>query len=559
MAKKSSSGKRKSRKKSNNQGLKQKLLKIGLLSIGGVILLLFSLFGAVYIGLFGALPTDEELQNIKQSNASLIYSSDGKLIGKYFIQNRSSIRFDEIPQVVIDALIATEDSRFFEHNGIDFYSIPRVVIKTVILGDESAGGGSTISQQLIKNLYGRKSHGALSIPVNKLKENITALKVEEIYSKEEIISLYLNTVSFGENVFGIKAASERFFNKQPFDLTIPEAATLIGMLKANTSYNPRLHPDASMERRNVVLALMVKAGTLSPESFVDFSERSIELDYKRLVGNETPAPYFRAHVKNELERILSSTDRGDGTPFDLYRDGLKITLSVHSKLQSNAENAVESHLKELQKRFDSHWQGRKPWDDESEFLIREAKKSTRWRRLEESGRTLEEIEKIFNTPTRINVFTHHGYEVKNMSPMDSVAYHQMILQAGFIAIGAQSGRVLAYVGGVDYAHFPYDHVQSKRQVGSTFKPFVYASALEAGFEPCDLVENEPIIFSNYEDWSPQNSDGKYGGFYTVKGGLSKSVNTIAARLIAETGPNPPAELANRLGITRWPFHSSRGG
>jgi len=542
---KTSRKKKKTKRKSN---WKRRILKFSLFSFFAVLLLLFVLFGSVYIGLFGPLPSEADLTGIKQDNASEIFSSNGELLGKYFIRNRSSISFDEIPPSVIEALIATEDSRFFEHEGIDFYSIPRVVIKTIILGDRSGGGGSTISQQLVKNLFGRKDHGALSMPVNKLKENITALKLEELYTKEEIITLYLNTVSFGENVYGIKSAAQRYFNTTPQNLEVVEAATLVGMLKANTSYNPRLYPEASKERRNVVLALMVREGSLPPDDLHALQSQPIELDYQKLEGQFGPAPYLRDYLKPKIEEILADTDRGDGKPYNLYSDGLKITLSIDSRLQANAEAAIRKQMKRLQADFDTHWKNRKPWGNDQNFLWDEAKKSVRYQRLVAAGKSESEIEQVFSTPTRLSVFTLDGYESKTMSPLDSIAYHQLILQAGFLAMNPKSGNVLAYVGGIDFGHFPYDHITSKRQVGSTFKPFVYAAALEAGIKPCDYIENEPIIFSNYDDWSPQNAGGEYGGFYTVKGGLAKSVNTIAARLIAEIGPAAAKNLARRLGI-----------
>ncbi|MCZ4409588.1 transglycosylase domain-containing protein [Cryomorphaceae bacterium 1068] len=542
---KSPTKKKKSKSKSN---WKRRIIKFSLFAFFGVLLLLFLLFGAVYIGLFGPLPSKADLTGIKQENASEIYSSDGELLGKYFIKNRSSISFGEIPQNAIDALVATEDSRFFEHEGIDFYSIPRVVIKTIILGDRSGGGGSTISQQLIKNLFGRADHGALSMPVNKLKENITALKLEDIYSKEEIITLYLNTVSFGENVYGIKAAAQRYFDKTPDELELTEAATLIGMLKANTSYNPRLYPEASKERRNVVLALMVREGSLPPDELIQLQAEPIKLDYQKLEGQYGPAPYLRDFLKPKITKVLESTDRGDGKPYNLYSDGLKISLSIDSRLQANAEVAVKKQMRRIQADFDTHWKGKKPWGNDESFLWNEAKKSIRYKRLSNAGLAEKEIKEIFSTPTRLNVFTFDGYQSKTMSPLDSIAYHQMILQAGFMAMNAKTGDILAYVGGIDFGHFPYDHITSHRQVGSTFKPFVYAAALEAGIRPCDYFENEPIIFSNYDDWSPQNSGGPEGGFYTVKGGLAKSVNTIVARLIAEIGPDAARNLAQRLGI-----------
>ena len=546
--KKKSPAKSRKKKSTNKKKPIRFLIKWGsiLLLLGMV--LLFGLFGSVYIGLFGRLPSKEALTNIKSDNASEIYSSDEKLIGKYFVKNRSSVDFNQIPKVAVNALIATEDSRFFEHEGIDFYSIPRVVIKTIILGDRSGGGGSTISQQLIKNLFGRQDYGALSMPVNKLKENITALKLEEIYTKEEIIELYLNTVSFGEDVYGIKAASYRYFGKKPTELTVDEAATLIGMLKATTTYNPKLNPEKSKERRNTVMALMVKAGSLDPVEFNALKSQVTKLNYTKLSGNKAPALYLKALLEGEIKEILKGIQKEDGSNYDLYADGLRIELTINQKLQHYAEKSLMEQMKRLQKVFDQHWSNSKPWGKDDSFLWKEAKKSRRYKGMQNAGKTEAEIKKVFTTPTSLFFYTHDGLEKAKMSPLDSIAYHQMILQAGFLAMDSRTGDVLAYVGGIDYAFFPYDHIRSKRQVGSTFKPFVYGTALHEGFSPCDYIENEPIIFSNYDDWSPENAGGQYGGYYTLKGGLAKSVNTIAARLIAETGPSKVIDFAKRCGI-----------
>lgn len=545
---KSAKKKPKSTKKKPKKSVGKYALRLFIyVSLAGIILL-FTLFGTVYIGLFGPLPSADDLRSIKNNNASELVSSDGALLGKYFIQNRSSINYSDIPKVVIDALVATEDSRFFEHNGIDFYSIPRVVIKTIILGDRSSGGGSTISQQLIKNVFGRNDYGALSLPVNKLKENITALKLEDVYSKEEIITLYLNTVSFGENVFGIKAASRRFFNKLPKDLRVEEAATLIGMLKANTSYNPRLYPEASKSRRNTVLALMTQNGAIEPDALQSLLNTPLKLDYQKHSGQDGAAPYLQAIIEEQLNTILENTNKKNGEPYNLYTDGLRIELTINSRLQAKAKKAVQENMKALQKTFDAHWQSAKPWGKDQSFLWNQAKRSIRYKRLKAAGKSEAEIKKNFNTVTKLHLFTYDGLEVATMTPLDSVAYHQMILQAGFLAMNAHSGDILAYVGGIDFGFFPYDHVYSKRQVGSTFKPFVYAAALEAGIQPCDFIKNERIIFSNYDDWSPENANNKYGGYYSVKGGLTFSVNTIAARLIAETGPQAVRTLAHDAGI-----------
>lgn len=546
--KKTSTTKPKAKKKSSpkKSPLRRVFKALFLLGVLGA-LSAFLLFGAVYIGLFGKLPSKEDLLGIKQDNASVVYSKDGKLLGKYFVQNRSQIAFGEIPDVVIDALVATEDSRFFYHEGIDFYSIPRVVIKTVILGDKSGGGGSTISQQLVKNIYGRENFGSLSMPVNKLKENIIALKIEEIYSKEEIITLYFNTVSFGENVYGIKVASQRYFSKLPNELSTPEAATLVGMLKANTSYNPRLNPKDSKKRRNTVMSLMVESGSLDKSDYDSFKGEDIKLKYRNVVGSQGIAPYLRNQLQPEIKAILSDLKKEDGSSYNLFTDGLRIELTLNGELQELAEKAVKANMKKLQAQFDKHWAGKSPWGNDN-YLWKTAKKSVRYKRLAEQGHSEIEIKTIFNLQTQLYRYTYDGLELTKMSPIDSVAYHQMILQAGFFAMSPHTGEVVAYVGGIDHNMFPYDHIYAQRQVGSVFKPFVYTSALQIGFKPCDFIENEPIIFSNYDNWSPKNAGGKESGFYSVKGGLAKSVNTIAARLIAETGPEAVIETARNFGI-----------
>lgn len=539
---------RKKKKKKSKKSIGKRILRLSIYAILLLILGLFALFGSVYIGLFGPLPSADDLKSIKNNNASEVVGSDGGILGKYFIQNRSSVAYDQIPPVIINALVATEDSRFFEHNGIDFYSIPRVMIKTIVLRDRSGGGGSTISQQLIKNLFGRQDYGALSMPVNKLKENITAMKLEEVYSKEDIITLYLNTVSFGENVYGIKAASRRFFNKLPKDLKPEEAATLIGMLKANTGYNPRLHPERSKTRRNTVLALMAENGTIDKDKLPALLAVPLTLDYQKHIGQFGAAPYLQAMLEPAINKILKGTQRVDGEPYNLYSDGLSIELTMNSQLQAKAVDAVKENMQRLQKVFDTHWKTSKPWGKDAAFLWKEAQRSNRYKQLKAAGKSEKEIRKIFTTKTKLHRFTYEGLEVADMTPLDSVAYHQMILQAGFLAMNSHTGDVLAYVGGVDFGFFPYDHIYARRQVGSTFKPFVYAAALQSGIEPCDYIENEPIIFANYDDWSPENADGKYGGYYSVKGGLTFSVNTIAARLIAQTGPDAVRNLAKHAGI-----------
>ncbi len=558
MAQKKSSGKAKGKgnpsptkkrtKKKKAPSWKSRIFKLVLALFLIGILGCFGLFGMVYLGLFGPLPSADELSNLSRANASEVYSSDGMLLGKYFRVNRSDAQFEEIPKIVIDALVSTEDNRFFEHDGIDFYSIPRVVIRTVILGDRRGGGGSTISQQLIKNIYGRADFGTLSIPVNKLKENITALKLEDVYTKEEIITLYLNTVSFGENVYGIKAASSRYFSKSPDALTIPEAATLVGMLKANTSYNPRLNPERSKERRNTVIELMEQEGVITSQEADEYQSSPLELRYKNVVGNGSIAPYLLSHLRRDIEDILATKLKPDGTPYDLDTDGLRIKLTVDGKAQVSGEKAVRDHMKKLQKLFFEHWEGREIWKSDSEFVWSEARKSVRYKRLKSAGKSDSEIKKIFSTPQEISIFTYDGPTNANMSPLDSIVYHQMILQASLVAMDPRTGEVKTYVGGVDYSQFPYDHCFSRRQVGSVFKPFVYLTALIDEYEPCDYIENEVVTYPEYDDWAPENSGGSYGGYYSLAGAMAKSVNTVAAHLIVDLGPNSVIGTAKNAGI-----------
>ena len=547
----SSSKSKKSGKPRKHKAKKKSLKKKLFLFLGAVVLLavlgIFLLFLMVYGNVFGKLPSEDELRHIQNSEASILLSADNELIGRYFIQNRFLADFEEIPKNLIDALVSTEDSRYFQHQGIDYISIPRVVIKSLILGDHSSGGGSTISQQLIKNLYPRQNHGFLSIPVNKLKENISALKLEEIYSKEEIITLYLNTVSFGENVYGIKAASLRFFSKEPAELKTEEAAVLIGMLKATTTYNPRLHPEKSLQRRNVVLSQMEKYGHISPAEYEKLAATPIKLNYDRHSQSEGLAPYLRFRLQSQLEKICASQRKENGEPYNLYTDGLRIYTTINSKLQELAQEALKSNMKNLQKQFEDHWKNRTPWPNEN-FLWDLAKETNRYKNLKQAGAGEAEIKKVFTTPVNTVVFSYEGAKKMNISPLDSIAWHQKILQSAFFAIDKNSGAIKAYSGGADFAFFPYDHVHAGRQVGSTFKPIVYATAIEQGMSPCDYLPNEQMVYPEYENWSPGNADDTYGGFYSLTGGLTYSVNTIAAQVIMETGIEPVMDMAHRMGI-----------
>lgn len=522
----------------------------GMLAITLFLLAIFMFFFSVKWGVFGPIPNKEAILDFQNSTASEIYSEDSVLLGKYYIQDRTDISFKELPPSLIEALIATEDVRFYEHNGVDRRSLFRVIFKTLLLQDESSGGGSTITQQLAKNIYPRYNYGLLTIPVVKVKEAIIATRIEKVYTKEEILTLYLNTVPFGENAFGIEAASERFFSVSPIDLTTDQAAVLVGMLKATTTYNPRRNPERAAVRRNVVLSQMAKYGFLAPEQADSLKQLPITLKYKYLTHNEGLATYFRAHLRQELLQWCASRTKPDGSNYNLYTDGLKIYTTLNSKMQAYAEAAVKEQMAGLQEQFYAHWKGRRPWYQDENALIKAIYNTPRYQQLKEKGLTEPEIQEVFKQPVPMKIFTWEGEKEVDMSPLDSVKHYLYFLNAGFMAMNPHNGHVKAWVGGIDHKYFKYDHVneQTKRQVGSTFKPIVYAAALESGIQPCDYIPNERKVYEEYENWSPQNADNVYEGFYSMEGALTQSVNTISVELIMNTGPQKVVDLAHRTGI-----------
>lgn len=512
--------------------------------VGMIVLLIL----AVRMGFFGDLPGVRELKAIRNATASEIYASDGKLIGKYFIQNRTQVRYEEIPPQLIEALVATEDARFYEHAGIDQQSMLRVVFKSLLMRDKSSGGGSTLSQQLAKNLFPRKRFAFLSLPINKIREATIATRLEKAYSKQEILTLYLNTVSFGENIYGIETAARRFFNSELDELKVEEMAVLVGMLKANTAYNPRMHPEAAQQRRNVVLAQMVNYGYLESTVADSLKELPLEIDYTLYTYNEGLAPYLRQHLRPQIEEWLSKQTKPDGSAYNLYTDGLRIYTTLNSTLQRYAEKAVAAHMADLQKTFYNHWKGRDPWEKNISVIETAVARTERYQGLKKRNVPQEEIQEIFKTPVPMKLFSWGGELDTLMSPLDSVKYYQSFLHAGFMAMHPKSGQVLAWVGGIDHEYFKYDHVTAKRQVGSTFKPIVYAAAIDAGIDPCTFYDNEQQVYEAYNNWSPANADGKYGGYYSMRGGLLHSVNTISAAVMMEVGVEPAVKFAQKMGI-----------
>lgn len=519
---------------------------LGLFILGIVSTIIFVMM--IRFGTFGNIPSEADIKNIKHNTASEVYSEDGVLLGKYFIQNRTTVNYDDISENLINALVATEDARFFEHKGVDFRSAMRVLFKTVLMGDDSSGGGSTLSQQLAKNLYPRKRHRFLSIPINKIREMFTARRLEKAYSKEELLNLYLNTVPFSGNIYGVQVASKQFFNTTPKDIKIEEAAVLVGMLKATTSYNPVNNPERALKRRNVILNQMQKYGYITSAACEVLKKKPLGVSYNRESNTAGIGTYFREHLRLELKETIKNYKKPDGSEYNIYTDGLKIYTTVDSRMQEYAEKAVKEHLAKLQKDFDEHWQNDKPWRDDN-VLTPLIKKSSRYKKLKAAGKSEAAIRKNFAIPVSMTIYGSNGDEVKTMSPLDSIKYYYSLLSAGFLVMEPNTGHIKAWVGGTDQKYFQYDHVKSRRQVGSTFKPIVYATALKNGVPPCEYIDNRLVTYTEYDDWQPQNSDGHYGGVYSMAGAMTGSVNSVAVNLIMRTGVDSVKMMAEYMGIS----------
>ncbi|MEO7991615.1 MAG: transglycosylase domain-containing protein [Chryseolinea sp.] len=498
------------------------------------------------------IPSKRELRNIQNQVASEVYSADSVLLGRYYIQDRTEIKYNEISPVVINALIATEDIRFYDHDGVDYESLGRVLIKSIFMQDESSGGGSTITQQLAKNLYPRRRYWIFSMPMNKAREVITAFRLEDIYSKEDLITMYLNTIPFADLTFGIEAAAKRFYSTTAKELNANQAAILVGMLKATTSYNPRLYPERARTRRNVVLSQMAKYNFLTKEVSDSIKLLPIDLQYNSVSYHQGLAPYFREYVKSELIEWCKTNFKPNGDPYNIYTDGLKIYTTVDSKLQTYAEKAVAEQMTIVQKSFFDHWGKEDPWKGKDEVVHDAVRHSPRYEKLKEQGLTEDQIMEVFNKKVAMRLFTWKGEQDTNMSPLDSIKHTLKYLSAGFLAMEPSTGRVRAWVGGIEHDFFQFDHVKTstKRQVGSIFKPIVYAEAIEKGIEPCELISagRETYIDDEGEKWTPRNSQNDYEVEYTMPGALAYSVNTVAVKLIIEAGVKNTVDLARSMGI-----------
>lgn len=522
--------------------------KWGLRIIISLILLGVLFFLSIYFGMWGKIPTHEDLRDIKQSTATEVYSSEERLMGKYYIFDRQPVEYEELPDHLIEALIATEDIRFYQHDGIDKRSLLRVFFKTILLQDESSGGGSTITLQLAKNLFGRNDYGFLSIVINKLKEGITAWRLEDIYSKEEILTLYFNTVPFSDNTYGIESAARKFFSTGTSGLSLTEAATLVGTLKASHYYNPRIYPERSKQRRNVVLHQMEKYGFLSLENMKIAVEKPIELDYRYFSHNEGIAPYFRTQLRKDVKNILDGLENPDGEPYNIYRDGLKIYTTIDYEMQKMAEEAVREHMSKLQEQFESAYGNNAPWMQES-LLRQEIKDTPQYRSLQSAGWSETEILDSLSRESEMELFGWGKKIIKNASVIDSLRHYLKFLNIGMVNIDPKSGAVKSWIGGINHEYFKYDHVsQSKRQVGSTFKPIVYTAALEAGMDPCTYYSVREVTYA--EGWTPSNASEIEDPHinYSLEAALSRSINTIAVKVLMDVGIENVIRQAKRMGI-----------
>lgn len=553
--------KRKKANKTANYSFHKKIFW-GVYFIG--ILLVTVFFGSAELGLFGPMPPLEQLENPKTNLATQIISSDGATLGKFFYNdNRTPVQYDELPSHLIEALVATEDERFLDHSGIDFRGTFRAV---AYLGKR--GGASTITQQLARQLFvGVRSRNKFQAITQKAKEWVLAVRLERRYTKEEIIAMYLNIYDFGYQADGIKSAAKIYFNKTPKTLSIEESATLVGMLKNSSLFNPKRRPERTRKRRNVVFQQMYRNDFITLEESDSLQQLPLELNFTPDSYKDGLATYFRTYVKQFMQQWVKENPKGNGENYNIYRDGLRIYTTIDSRLQALGEKAVSAHMKNLQAEFDLQntpsLNPTAPFLDLREgqidtLLQRTAKRSERWRAMRQSGKEEEAIWEQFKVPTPMTVFSWQGDIDTIMTPLDSIRYYKRFLRASMMSMDPLTGHVKTWVGGFDYTHFQYDQVkQGRRQIGSTFKPFLYATAIDQlRLSPCDILPDalyciEPLKHGNMEAWCPKNSGDKYGRMRTLKNALANSINTVSARLMDKVGPAPVVNLAKKMGITSY--------
>ena len=521
----------------------------------GVMALFFTLASW---GFFGSMPSFEDLENPESNLATEVISSDGVTIGKFYNENRTPIKYQDLPQSLVKALVATEDERFYKHSGID---AKRTIGAALQLG--SNGGASTLTQQLAKLLFhGEGSTFKLFRVIQKVKEWIIAVKLERQYTKNEIIAMYLNKADFVNTAVGIRSASKVYFGKEPRDLTIDEAAMFVGMLKNPSLYNPLRRLEKVRLRRNTVLGQMVRNGILDQATKNKLAGKPIVLHFHPESHKEGTATYFREYLREYMKNWAKENKKPDGSDWDIYSDGLKIYTTIDSKIQEHAEEAVQAHMKNLQKEFFAQQKDNKnaPFlkitpEETSRIMDKAMKSSERWRIMKEDDKSEEEIIASFGVKTKMKIFSWKGEIDTLMTPTDSIRYYKHFLQAGLMSMEPKTGHIKAWVGGIDYKYFQYDHVgQGARQVGSTFKPFVYATAIEQlGMSPCDSIIDSPFMIHKgrhnvTEDWEPKNSDRQYRGMVTLRRALANSINTVSAKLMDKVGPEAVVALTKKLGV-----------
>jgi len=530
--------------------------------------LIFSLvllFVLISEGKLGYMPSFEELENPKSNLASEVFSADDKLLGKYFFENRTDVNYRNLDTNLVNALISTEDIRFYNHSGIDFKALGRAVVGAA--SGQNRGGGSTITQQFAKLLFHRRGGSKVKIIIQKLKEWVIAAKLEQRYSKEEIITLYFNKFDFVNNAVGIKSAAKIYFDSSPDSLKLEESALLVGMLQNPALFNPVRRPDTAKYRRNIVLSQMVKYGYLDKVVFDSVKRLPVDMsNFGRQSHITGQATYFREYLRGKLKKWCSEHYKADGeTPYDLYKDGLRIYTTLDSRMQEYAENAMIQHMsQDLQPTFFKHWKGhtyapfyfeKNAKEEIRKIMNQGMRRSERYRKLKLKETPADSIILIFNTPTPMAIFSWNGEIDTVMTPMDSIRYYKFFLHAGLMSVEPQSGHVKAYVGGINYKHFMYDHVsQGVRQVGSTFKPFLYTLAMQNGLSPCTKYANiQPIIYlDNGDTWEPRNSDSKNKGLeITLQYALATSNNWISGWLIKRFSPQSVVKIAKNMGITSF--------
>jgi penicillin-binding protein 1A len=533
---------------------KKKFWKLFFYGLGVIILFFF----LASWGFFGSMPSFEDLENPESNLATEIISSDGVTIGKFYNENRTPIKYEDLPKHLINALVSTEDERFYEHSGIDARRTFGAALK---LGQN--GGASTLTQQLAKLLFhGEGSKFTVFRVIQKVKEWIIAIKLERQYTKNEIIAMYLNKADFVNTAVGIRSASKVYFGKEPRDLSIEEGATLVGMLTNPSLFNPVRRPEKVQIRRNIVLGQMVRNGHLEEAAKKILEQKPIVLKFQPESHKEGLATYFREYLREYMKKWVKENKKPDGTEYDIYSDGIKIYTTIDSKMQQHAEEAVEAHMKNLQQEFFNEAKNNKnaPFVNisaaETKRILGTAMKSSeRWKIMKDLDKTEEEIIASFNTKAKMKIFSWRGEIDTTMTPIDSIRYYKHFLQTGLMSMEPQTGHIKAWVGGINYKYFQYDHVgQGARQVGSTFKPFVYATAIEQlGMSPCDTIIDSPFMIHKgrhhvTEDWEPKNSDHKYRGMVTLKKALANSINTVSAKLIDKVGPEAVVNLTQKLGV-----------